>query len=188
MKALLKNNIVIELAEEFNYIEGVWETPSIRLGYLVDPKLQVVEATPQTVVGQAYIEGGFVTLIPTMQERNFLSSKIDGDSDLIYAAVQGNRGSEYVLAEAEATAFKAANYLGAIPNSVASWASAKSESAQWAADSILSTATAWRGAMSLIRANRLVHKEQAKTSNDLDSVTKSWNTFVSLIKTQLGIA
>lgn len=187
MKALLKNNVVIELAEDFTYVEGVWETPSVRLGSYVDPNLQIVEATPQTTVGQTYTNGEFVTVLPSQPDRIHLSYRIDADADAIYAAVQGNRGNEYVLAETEATAFKAANYNGPVPSSVASWASAKAKTAQWAADDILATAVAWRGAMSLIRANRLSHKEQAKTSNDLVAVAKSWDTFVNVIKGQLGI-
>jgi hypothetical protein len=120
-----------------------------------------------------------------------LIKKIDQDADAIYQAVQGNRGNEYALAESDATAFKAGGYVGAAPASVQAWADAKTATAQWAADDILATATAWRAAMSAIRTNRLRCKELARgatTSGGLEQVQAIWAGFTTAIRGQLGIA
>lgn len=119
---------------------------------------------------------------------SYLVRQIDSDVDAIYASVQGNRGPEYALAEAEATAFKAGGYEAPAPSSVAAWATAKGQPAQWAADDILATAAAWRYAMSVIRSQRLAHKELARTSVDLAAVKASWQAFAAGIRSQLGIA
>ena len=123
-----------------------------------------------------------------LRARADLLKKIDADTDAIYGAVQGNRGSEYQLAEADATAYKAAGYTGTVPASVQAWATAKAKTAAWAADDILTTATAWRGAMASIRSNRLAKKESVKTATDLAPITAQWDGFVAYIKTALGIA
>ena len=187
MKSLLKNNIVIEISENFTYIDGAWQTPDIRLGEHTDPDLIVVDANQDALIGKLFHEGTYQLILPTNNDRNSLIQKIDSDVDNIYASVQGNRGPEYTLAEQEAGAFKAANYTGTVPSSVASWATVKSATSTWAANNILTTAAMWRGAMSIIRTKRLEHKELTRTTSDLDSVQTSWNTFVKTIRTQLGV-
>lgn len=119
--------------------------------------------------------------------RGGLLLKIDTDTDAIYRAVQGDRAMEYVLAESDAKAYKAAGYTGTVPDSVASWASAKGQTATWAADDILTTATGWRQAQSSIRATRLACKEQARAANDVAPVAAQWAAFVAAIKTALGV-
>ena len=94
---------------------------------------------------------------------------------------------EYVLAESDAKAYKSAGYTGTVPDSVASWASAKGETATWATDDILTTARGWRQAQSAIRATRLTCKEQARTATDLAPVVAQWAGFVVAIKTALGV-
>ena len=120
--------------------------------------------------------------------RKALLLKIDADTDAIYRAVQGDRAMEYVLAESDAKAYKAAGYTGTVPDSVASWASAKGQTATWAADDILTTATGWRQAQSSIRATRLACKEQARVASDMTPITAQWSGFVVAIKTALGVA
>jgi hypothetical protein len=141
------------------------------------------------VVGSATV-GDWVTPVHTVttDERAALLKKIDADTDAIYLAVQGNRGPEYQLAETDAIAYKAAGYTGTVPASVQSWATAKAQTAQWSADDILTTATAWRGAQASIRANRLARKEAARTASDLSPVTTQWDGFVKAIKTALGVS
>lgn len=120
-----------------------------------------------------------------------LVKKIDADADAIYAAALGNRATEYTQAEEQAIVYRSAGYSGDVPDYVQVWADAKGESAQWAADNIIATADAWRAAQTAIRAQRLLRKEQAKaatTQAELDAVATAWGGFVSLIKTQLGIA
>ena len=116
-----------------------------------------------------------------------LIRQIDADTDAIYRAVQGDRAMEYVLAESDAKAYKSAGYTGTVPDSVASWASAKGETATWATDDILTTARGWRQAQSAIRATRLTCKEQARTATDLAPVVAQWAGFVVAIKTALGV-
>lgn len=120
--------------------------------------------------------------------RASLIRQIDIDTDAIYRAVQGDRAMEYVLAESDAKAYKAAGYTGTVPDSVASWASAKTKSATWAADDILATATGWRQAQASIRATRLACKEQARVGNNMTPIVAQWSGFVAAIKTALGVA
>lgn len=119
--------------------------------------------------------------------RAALIRQIDADTDAIYRAVQGDRAMEYMQAESEAKQYKKDGYTGAVPDSVASWASAKGESATWATDDILTTARGWRQAQSSIRATRLTCKEQARTATDLAPVAAAWNGFVVTIRAALGV-
>lgn len=123
----------------------------------------------------------------TTADRAALAKQIDADTDVIYRAVQGDRGAEYALAEIDAIAYTEAGYTGAVPASVASWAAAKGQTGAWAAQSILTTATQWRGAQSAIRATRLMCKEQAKTADNLAAVEASWAAFVVTIRGALGL-
>ena len=136
--------------------------------------------------GLIVIDGGR-SAFDKLPARDKLIRQIDMDADAIYAAVQGNRGNEYALAEQDAIAFKAASYTGTVPASVQSWATAKAQTAQWAADDILATASAWRTAMGAIRSNRLQRKEQARVATDLAPVAAAWNGFVVAIRSQLGV-
>lgn len=119
--------------------------------------------------------------------RSALIHKIDADTDAIYRAVQGDRAMEYLHAEAEAKAYKKDGYTGAVPDSVASWASAKGESAIWATDDILTTARGWRQAQSSIRTTRLTCKEQARTATDLAPIVATWSGFLVTVKSALGL-
>lgn len=119
--------------------------------------------------------------------RAALIQQIDADTDAIYRAVQGDRAMEYLQAESEAKQYKKDGYTGAVPDSVASWASAKGESATWATDDILTTARGWRQAQSAIRATRLTCKEQARTATDLAPIAAQWDAFLVAIKAALGV-
>ena len=117
--------------------------------------------------------------------------KIDADVDAIYGTVMGNRQSEYAMAEADATSYKAAAYPAApVPGSVQSWATAKNQTTTWAADNILATATSWRTAQANLRANRLGKKELVKacsTATALAAVMVSWAGFVATMRGALGL-
>lgn len=141
-----------------------------------------------------YTNGQFVaqenaTELQAKKDRLIL--KIDTDVDLIISAVVGKREIEYLKAEEHANAYIAANYTGTVPEFVQDWATAKSQTATWAADNIAATATAWRSAQASLRANRLAKKEAARTAADLAAlatVETAWNAFVTAIKQQLGIS
>ena len=127
---------------------------------------------------------------PLTDEIAALIRQIDADADAIYNAALGNRATEYAEAESQAQGFKDAGYAGAAPAYVQAWADATGNTAQWAADSILATATAWLSAQTTIRANRLAHKEAARRAADfdaLDLVKAGWTTAVQAIRAQLGI-
>jgi len=143
---------------------------------------------PFNVIGAATV-GEYVAPphIVTASERSALIKQIDVDTDAIYLAVQGYRGPEYELAEADATAYKAAGYTGTVPGSVQSWATAKTQTAQWATDDILATASAWRGAQAQIRQTRLLCKETARTAQDLAPIAAQWAAFLVIIKATLGV-
>jgi hypothetical protein len=117
-----------------------------------------------------------------------LIKQIDADTDAIYLAVQGNRSAEYILTESDANTFKAGGYLGVAPSSVQSWATAKGWTTTQSADDIIATATAWRSAQAQIRATRLLLKEQAKVTSDIDLVQAQWVAFRTTVKTALGVS
>jgi hypothetical protein len=121
-------------------------------------------------------------LVPTLQVLigNFII-KIDLDADALIRAVIGERASQYEGAEREALSYKAANYTGNIPSKVQAWATAKNQTAQWAADSQVEMAVLWRNAENELYAKRLILKEAARNSTDvteLDTVKSGWNEFV----------
>ncbi|MEI7682541.1 MAG: hypothetical protein WCK07_24320 [Betaproteobacteria bacterium] len=132
------------------------------------------------------IDPGYIPPAP-LEPRVALIKQIDSDTDAIFTAVQGNRASEYAQAEIDANAYKTAGYTGAVPSSVQSWATAKGQTTTWAADDILATATAWRGAMAAMRANRLLCKEHARTATDLAPVAAQWSGFVATMRAALGV-
>jgi hypothetical protein len=116
--------------------------------------------------------------------------QIDADTDAIYGAKLGHRAQEYILAEEEATAFAAAGYTGTVPHSVHCWAVPKGWTAQQAADDILATATAWRGAQASIREKRLAAKEAVRNATDsagVETAMAEWAGFCSVIRGQLGL-
>ena len=136
------------------------------------------------VVGQ--VEA--LTALPS--RRSVLIAKVDADADVIYGAVLGNRAQEYLDAYASALAYQAAGYTGTVPDDVQAWATAKAQTATWAADSIIATGTAWKAAKTAIRANRLAKKEAANSAADLNALTTveaQWSAFVAYIKGQLGV-
>ena len=122
-------------------------------------------------------------LVPTLQVLigNFII-KIDLDADALIRAVIGERASQYEGAEREALSYKAANYTGTVPSKVQAWATAKNETAQWAADSQIQTAVIWRNAENQLYEKRLILKEAARNSisiTELDTVKVDWDKFVT---------
>jgi len=173
-------------------------TPTVAVRYLDETDQVVIDGLRK--VGDVDfalivdIPAGTVILpedvIPMPQQIAETLLHIDADVDQIYAALLGNREPEYVLAEKEALAFQAAGYTGTVPPSVQAWATAKSQTATWAADDILSAAASWRQAQIAIRATRLLCKEGAKNSADvaaLLTVKAQWASFLAVIKPQLGL-
>ena len=116
--------------------------------------------------------------------------QIDADTDLIYEHVIGARQAEYEEAERQARAYAAAGYAGDMPGMVQSWAVAKGWTGQQAADDILAQSDAWRGAQALIRAQRLLRKEQIRQAVGPAAramVMQGWAAFVAAVRVQLSL-
>jgi len=116
--------------------------------------------------------------------------QIDTDADALIRAVIGERSSQYGGAERESLAYKAAGYTGTVPPKVQAWATAKAQTATWAADSQIATAATWRSAEDALYAKRLLLKETASNAVDaaaLDAVKVQWATFLVALKGQLGL-
>ena len=119
---------------------------------------------------------------------------VDSSVDQIYIAVIGQRGPEYLSAEADAMAYRAAGYTGAPPDSVRAWQDAQTDpsapeaTAQGAADSILAKAAAWRDVQNALRAARLKAKaDAALPSADLVALEQSWLAYRASIRALLKI-
>lgn len=128
---------------------------------------------------------------PTLQQNiAALVAKIRTDANKIVSDTVGALSNEYAQAKTDADAFKAAAYLGAVPSSVSSWATAKGWTAMQACDDILTAAANWVGAQAAIRSNRLARSEAAKacaTQEQLDTVAAQWAGFVVAIRSSLGV-
>lgn len=114
--------------------------------------------------------------------------QIDTDADALIRAVIGERASQYEGAEREALAYKAAGYTGIVPPKVQAWATAKKQTATWAADSQIATAAGWRNAENALYAKRLLLKEMARVADAavLDAIKADWAGFMSALRLQLG--
>lgn len=121
-----------------------------------------------------------------LQDKKSQSLKlIDESSDELITAAIGRRDTEYLQAEKQAQEFIAAGYKGNTHPYVSSWAIAKNETDEWAADNIIETATAWREVQSDLRAKRLLHKENVRNSatlQDIDTVMGSWKMYINALK------
>lgn len=116
--------------------------------------------------------------------------RIKSDANKIVSDTVGALSNEYAQAKIDADAFKAAAYLGAVPSSVSSWATAKGWTTLQACDDILLAAANWGGAQAAIRSNRLARAEAAKactTQAQLDTVVAQWAGFVVAIRSSLGV-
>ena len=126
-----------------------------------------------------------VSVVANAPTKTELIKKIDADVDAIYGDAVGNRSLEYTTAEEQAQAYKDAAYAGTVPPFVASWVTASGLTAQAAADNILAQAVAWRGAVAVIRAQRLQAK--ANVTANVPTAMAQWGGFVAVIRGQLGL-
>lgn len=121
-----------------------------------------------------------------LQDKKSQSLKfIDESSDELITAAIGRRDTEYLQAEKQAQEFIAAGYKGNTYPYVSSWAIAKNETDEWAADNIIETAAAWREVQSDLRAKRLMHKENVRNSltiKEIDTVMGSWKMYINTLK------
>src|SRR3990167_8694229 len=122
--------------------------------------------------------------------------QVKSEAGQLTQQVRSGLGSEYELAEKEATAYKAAGYPATpIPGSVQSEINSKATkgvtiTATTACNTILTAATGWRNAQSALRDNRLVTVSAAEVAVDgaaLDVIKADRAAFMAALKTQLGV-
>lgn len=191
MKILILNTTILATGEITETETEIRTADAIYPKHVI-PGWQIVEAeVPADYAPGKYVFDGGFALIPPSAE--FLAAakaafikQVDQDADAIIKSVMGERSTEYLLAEQEATAFKAGGYSGTAPGSVSSEATAKGVTAQVACDTILATASGWRAAQAALRAQRLLAKASAQTGQ-LDTVKASWSAFTAALKAQLGV-
>jgi hypothetical protein len=115
--------------------------------------------------------------------------QIDTDADVLIREVIGERASQYAGAEREALAYQAAGYTGTAPPKVQAWATAKNQTATWAADSQIAAAANWRSAEDALYATRLLLKEKGRNAIDaesLDVIKTQWAEFMMALRLQVG--
>ena len=115
--------------------------------------------------------------------------QIDTDADALIRAVIGERASQYAGAEREALAYPAAGYIGTVPPKVQAWATAKNQTATWAADSQIAAAANWRNAEDALYATRLLLKEKGRNAIDaesLDIIKTQWAEFMAALRLQVA--
>lgn len=111
-------------------------------------------------------------------DREALIANIDRRADALRWAIVGDpvRVEEYRLARDEADAYIAASYTGTVPPTVQAWATAKSWTAQQAADDIAATAQAWEAALYAIRSIRLIGKESVRSAATDSAAQMAYDT------------
>jgi len=117
-------------------------------------------------------------------------AKTYSDVDAIYTAAVGNREAEYIQAEQDARAFKAAGYVGTPSAYISGWATVKSITNQAATDAIIAKADALQTAKLSLRNTRFTSQaaiQNSTTQAQLDTAVATWNAFISTTKTSLGL-
>lgn len=143
-------------------------------------------------IGWAYANGVLSAPVRDVQaEIVTFIKQVDSDADAVIAAVIGNRGGEYELAEKEALAYAAAGYPASpVPGTVLSEAIPKGLTNTQAATNILNQATAWREAQLDLRDARIARKFEASNAAngaELDAIKTTWASFLVALKAQLGV-
>lgn len=125
----------------------------------------LVAAQGNEGIGWCY-DGQVFAAPPFVVDRPALIADIDQRADSLRLAIVGDpvRVEEYRLARDEAAAYIAAGYTGTVPSTVQAWATAKTWTAQQAADDIAATAQAWESALYAIRSIRLIGKESVRNA------------------------
>ena len=115
-------------------------------------------------------------------------ARVDADTDGIYAAVIGNKQSEYEATERQAVEFAAAGFEGQAGELVHCWAEIKGWTDQQAAEDIISESATWRQAQASIRVARLTAKEQIRAATGSTAALAAiadWSAFRAAILAQL---
>jgi hypothetical protein len=123
-------------------------------------------------------------------------NQVKAEAGQLTTQVLQGLGSEYELAEKEASDYKAAGYPATpVPSSVQSEINSKAAksvtiTATVACDGILAAALGWRTAQAELRDKRLTVSSAASVVVDaieLDVLKAQWSDFTSTLKAQLGV-
>ncbi|MDI3357139.1 hypothetical protein MO767_22700 [Pseudomonas sp. UYIF39] len=137
--------------------------------------------------GQSYVGFSFLAL-PLAAALIVAAQQIDQAADVARRAVLGDslRALEYERAAAEAKAFAAAGYAGAMPPSVQAWADAAELEPQAATDSIIAEADAWQSALYAIRAARLKGKQRVLKATSHDAAEALTDAAIAEIRESIA--
>lgn len=126
--------------------------------------------------------------------RSAAIAKTYADVDAVVWDAVGNRTEEYKEAEADARTYKAGSYVGNAPDSIACYAlhnpTGVEQTGRWAADDIIARADAFASAKLAMRENRFASQSAmraATTLAELDAATAAWTSFITGLRTQLGL-
>jgi hypothetical protein len=199
MKILIQGSTILA-AGNFSETDDAFVSSDAVFPKTVITGWQIVEATlPDDYAhGKYTFSAGVFTLrvIPvTAEEKAAFIAQVKSEAGALTQQVLSGLGSEYELAEAEATAYKTAGYTGTVPGSVADEVASKAAkgmtiTATVACDSILAAATGWRQAQAALRRNRLTVSSAASVAVDaagLNSIKAQWAALLVALKTQLGV-
>ncbi len=112
------------------------------------------------------------------------AQQVDEAADQARLAVIGDplRAIEYQVTEQEAKAFAQSGYEGEAPPTVQAWMDAAGLEAKAAADSILTEAAAWMGALYAIRAARLKAKQAVRKAANHEAAEAIADEAIAAIK------
>lgn len=158
-------------------INSVIPPDVVQITDVVHASLMDAQAAGDTI--QADANGHPIAVAPAApslaQVQASLCASIDATADAAYVVIGGpspGRLAEYQQANNDATAYKAAGYAGAVPQTVQCWATASSIAPKAAADSILATAAQWMAVLNGVRSARLIGKgtvNAASTAADAEA-------------------
>lgn len=113
----------------------------------------------------------------------------DDINAVVWDAV-GNLTEEYKDSLVEALAYVAAGYVDDAPPMVACYADKEGQSGPWAADDIIARAHAFQSAKVAMRVHRMARQKEmsaATTLAELDTAVATWDSFIALLRAQLGL-
>lgn len=133
--------------------------------------------------GQPFVGFSFLKL-PLGAALQVASEQVDETADQARLAVIGDplRALEYQIAGQEAEAFAQSGYAGEAPPTVQAWMEAAGLDAKDATDSILTEATAWKGALYTIRATRLKAKQAIREAATAEAAEAIADVAIEAIK------
>lgn len=158
---------VIEITNE------QWKTCISTPGYTVANGLLVAPTPPTAAQQLASIQAA-------------LCISIDAAADAAYVQIGGpspGRLAEYQQANTDAQAYKSAGYSGTVPATVQCWATAANLTPQQAADSIISTASAWSNVLTGIRSARLIGKANVNAATTVAAAQAAQAQAIANIQT-----